>query len=92
MTPLHQAAKHGRAEAVRALIAAGALVESKDVSDHAPPRPPQPPIYPDRCRSCAHAFLLPPALPRPARPAPPRPACNLSRPMSILRARFPARG
>ena len=41
MTPLHQAAKHGRAEAVRALIAAGALVESKDVSDHVPsPRPP----------------------------------------------------
>ena len=32
MTPLHQAAKHGRADAVRALIAAGALVECKDVS------------------------------------------------------------
>ncbi len=32
MTALHQAAKHGRAEAVRALIQAGALLESKDVS------------------------------------------------------------
>ena len=53
MTPLHQAAKHGRAEAVRALIAAGALVESKDVSDHVPPPRPPAILKPHRAlRAC----------------------------------------